>query len=77
MKGHGQKKKLEREREKKGEDWDKKEIGRRVLSRDSKEMRVHCKKGLAVFLSPAGMSLIKLFLGGNNLVFPAQREFDQ
>ncbi len=37
----------------------------------------HCKKGLAVFPSPAGMSLIKLFLGGNNLVFPAQREFDQ
>jgi hypothetical protein len=38
---------------------------------------VHCKKGLAVFPSQAGMSLIKLFLGGNNLVFPAQREFDQ
>ncbi len=35
----------------------------------------HCKKELAVFPSPAGMSLIKLFLGGNNLVFPAQREF--
>jgi hypothetical protein len=30
---------------------------------------VHCKKELAVFPSPAGMSLIKLFLGGNNLVF--------
>ena len=30
---------------------------------------LHCKKGLAVFPSPAGMSLIKLFLGGNNLVF--------
>ncbi len=30
---------------------------------------VHCKKKLAVFPSPAGMSLIKLFLGGNNLVF--------
>ncbi len=29
----------------------------------------HCKKELAVFPSPAGMSLIKLFLGGNNLVF--------
>ncbi len=41
------------------------------------EMCLHCKKGLAVFPSPAGMSLIKLFLGGNNLVFPAQREFDQ
>ncbi len=32
-------------------------------------MEVHCKKELAVFTSPAGMSLIKLFLGGNNLVF--------
>jgi hypothetical protein len=31
--------------------------------------RVHCKKELAIFPSPAGMSLIKLFLGGNNLVF--------
>jgi hypothetical protein len=30
---------------------------------------LHCKKELAVFPSPAGMSLIKLFLGGNNLVF--------
>jgi hypothetical protein len=30
------------------------------------------KKGLAVFPSPVGMSLIKLFLGGNNLVFPSQ-----
>ncbi len=30
---------------------------------------VHCKKELAVFPSPAGMSLIKLFLGGNNVVF--------
>ncbi len=30
---------------------------------------MHCKKELAVFPSPAGMSLIKLFLGGNNLVF--------
>jgi hypothetical protein len=38
---------------------------------------LHCKKGLAVFPSPVGMSLIKLFLGGNNLVFPAQREFGQ
>jgi hypothetical protein len=30
---------------------------------------IHGKKELAVFPSPAGMSLIKLFLGGNNLVF--------
>ena len=28
---------------------------------------VHCKKRLAVFLSPAGMSLTKLSLAGNNL----------
>jgi hypothetical protein len=38
---------------------------------------MHCKKGLAVFPIPAGMSLIKLFLAGNNFVFPAQREFGQ
>jgi hypothetical protein len=31
-------------------------------------LSLHCKKELAVFPSPAGMSLIKLFLGGNNLV---------
>ncbi len=37
---------------------------------------IHCKKELAVFPSPAGMSLMKLFLGGNNLIFPAQGEFD-
>jgi hypothetical protein len=35
----------------------------------SQPMSSHCKKELAVFPSPAGMSLIKLFLGGNNLVF--------
>jgi hypothetical protein len=28
---------------------------------------MHCKKGLAVFPSPAGMSLTKLSLGGKNL----------
>ncbi len=36
---------------------------------------IHCIKGVAVFPSPAGMSLTKLFLGGNNLIFPAQGEF--
>jgi hypothetical protein len=35
---------------------------------------MHCKKELAVFPSPAGMSLIKLFLGGNNLFFFPPRE---
>ncbi len=38
---------------------------------------IHCKKGLAVFPSQAGMSLTKLFLGGNNLIVPAQGEFGQ
>jgi hypothetical protein len=28
--------------------------------------RIHCKKGLAVFPSPTGMSLTKLSLGENN-----------
>jgi hypothetical protein len=37
-------------------------------------LTIHCKKELAVFPSPAGMSLIKLFLGGN---FPGQGEFGQ
>ncbi len=42
------------------------------------------KKGVAAlykrvsrFPVPAGMSLTKLFLGGNNLIFPAQEEFGQ
>jgi hypothetical protein len=33
---------------------------------------IHCKKELAIFSPPAGMSLIKLFLGGNILVFSCQ-----
>jgi hypothetical protein len=41
---------------------------RRVYSTYSTYI-MHCKKELAIFPSPAGMSLIKLFLGGNNLVF--------
>jgi hypothetical protein len=35
---------------------------------------LHCKKRLAVFPSPAGMSLIKLSQGGNNLIIPSQGE---
>jgi hypothetical protein len=35
---------------------------------------LHCKKRLAVFPSPAGMSLTKLSLGAN-LIIPAQGEF--
>jgi hypothetical protein len=35
----------------------------------------NCKKRLAVFLSPAGMSLTKLSLAGNNLMISDPREF--
>jgi hypothetical protein len=35
-------------------------------------LKLHCKKKLAVFLSPAGMSFTKLYLAGNNLIFPGQ-----
>ncbi len=35
----------------------------------------HCKKRLEIFLSPAGMSLTKLSLAGNNLINPGQGEF--
>jgi hypothetical protein len=35
---------------------------------------LHCKKRLAAFPSPAGMSLTKLFLGGNNFIIPAHIE---
>jgi len=34
------------------------------------------KKRLLIFPSPAGMSLTKLSLGGNNLIIPGQGEFD-
>jgi len=33
---------------------------------------VHCKKRLAVFPSPGGMSQTKLSLAGNNLIIPGQ-----
>ncbi len=36
---------------------------------------IHCKKRLAIFPSPAGMSLTKLSLAGNNLIIPAQGGF--
>jgi hypothetical protein len=35
----------------------------------------HCKKRFAILPSPAGMSLTKLSLNGNNLIIPAQGEF--
>ncbi len=31
---------------------------------------IHCKKRLSIFPSPAGMSLAKLSLAGNNLIIP-------
>jgi hypothetical protein len=39
--------------------------------------KLHCKKRLAIFPSPAGMSLIKLSLAENNLFIPGQAEFGQ
>ncbi len=36
---------------------------------------LHCKKSLTVFPSLARMSLTKLSLAGNNLIFPGQGEF--
>jgi hypothetical protein len=38
-------------------------------------MLKHRKKRLATFPSPAGISLTKLSLGGNNLAIPAQGEY--
>jgi len=35
---------------------------------------MHCKKSLAIFPSPAGMSLIKLSLAGNNLSSSSPRK---
>jgi hypothetical protein len=37
--------------------------------------KIHCKKRFAIFPSPAGMSLTKLSLDGNNLIIPVQGEF--
>jgi hypothetical protein len=36
---------------------------------------LHCKKMLAVLPSPAGMSLTKISLDGNNLNYSGQGEF--
>jgi hypothetical protein len=36
---------------------------------------IHCKKRLAIFPSPAGMSPTKPSLAGDTLIFPQQREF--
>ncbi len=37
--------------------------------------KLHCKKSLAIFPSPAGMSLANLSMAGNNLTIPGQDEF--
>ncbi len=34
--------------------------------------QIHCKKRLAIFPSPTGMSRTKLSLAGNNLIIPGQ-----
>jgi hypothetical protein len=37
---------------------------------------LHCQKSLAIFPSPAGMSLTKLSLAGNNLIIPGHDSWD-
>jgi hypothetical protein len=41
----------------------------------SRIFSLHCKKRLAIFPSPTGMSLIKLSLAGNNYIIPAQGQY--
>ncbi len=43
-------------------------MGDRTPARQSKHI-LHCKKRLAVYPSPAGMSLTKLSLAGNNIIY--------
>jgi hypothetical protein len=38
-------------------------------------IQLHCKKRLAIFPSPARMSLTKLSLAGKNVIIPGQGEF--
>jgi hypothetical protein len=38
---------------------------------------LHCEKKFTIFPSPAGMSLTKLSLAGNNLIILGQGEFGQ
>ncbi len=44
-----------------------------VDRRQSRLRVVHCKKRLTVLPSPAGMSLTKLSLDGNNYIFPGKK----
>ncbi len=46
-----------------------------AISISTSSFVLHCKKRLAVFPSPAGMSLAKLYLEVKNLVIPGQGEF--
>ncbi len=46
-----------------------------IISIHKKFANIHCKKRLMIFPSPAGMSLTKLSLDGNNLIIPGQAEF--
>jgi hypothetical protein len=39
------------------------------------QVQQHCKKSLAIFTFPAGMSLTKLSLAGNNLIILGQEYF--
>jgi hypothetical protein len=56
-----------------GENGFKREEGSETLFFGSTTL--HCIKKLSFFPSPAGMSLTKLSLAGNNLIIPGQEEF--
>ncbi len=45
-----------------------------VSTTPAASMPPHCRKRLSFFPSPAGMSLTKLSLAGNNLIIPGLRE---
>ncbi len=47
----------------------------RLMKSNFQTKILHCKKRLAVFPSPAGMSLTKLSLARNNRIIPLQGEF--
>jgi hypothetical protein len=53
---------------------EKNSLNRLYFLRES-ERKIHCKKSLSFFPSPAGMSLTKLSLAVNNLIIPFQGEF--
>jgi hypothetical protein len=42
---------------------------------NGQQIEIHCKKRFAILPSPAGMSLTKLSLDGNNLIISVQGEF--